>query len=169
MVEDPPRARGVPKAVQCEACTKSAPLLDRCFDESPHRHHHGAPGDGGASFRRCSASAKEDRRELSGPESHLAPLRPTATWLSAAWSKKEMLLLKPRMHRARLQRVHVCWLRWKSPPHRVMFQSAFQKRDRYPSALSNPTAGCLSSKTLIQDHSLESSVSPPPARLPPVS
>jgi hypothetical protein len=28
VVEDLPRARGVPKAVQCEACTKSAPLLE---------------------------------------------------------------------------------------------------------------------------------------------
>src|SRR3984957_10916359 len=47
VVEDPPRARGLPKAVQCEASTKSVPVLDRGFDESPHRHHHGAPGDGG--------------------------------------------------------------------------------------------------------------------------
>jgi hypothetical protein len=47
VVEDLPRARGLPKAVQCEASTKSVPVLDRGFDESPHRHHHGAPGPQG--------------------------------------------------------------------------------------------------------------------------
>jgi hypothetical protein len=69
-----------------------------------------------------------------------------------------------RPHRARLQHARVCWLLWKSRSHRVMFRSAFQKRDRYPSALSNPTTVCLSSKTLVQDHSSEPSVFPPRAR-----